>query len=491
MRGRAARSGVATGFAAAHQRARRGHSRRRDGCAARPLPGIRWTRLSSSRLSTCTRRARTRSAARSSKSPLGPGFDVPARRRARSDHRAHAHGLADQSQQPDGPEHSPRGHPAASRRRRADALVFVDEAYVDFGGGTLISDPVARAAAARRRRTDVRQSVRAGRPSRRGGDRRMPETIAPLRRVIPPYSLNVCAAAALPAAFGDTRVLRLVRRQVAESKPLLYGGFERLGVAYWKSDANFVLARFRRVAAAIAAALAARGVHVRDRSRDPGCADCLRITAGVVEHTRTVLDGARGGAVRRATIKRVTKETPISLRLALDGKGRYDVRTGIRFLDHMLELFARHGGFDLKSTPRAISTSISITRSRTSASRSAKRFGRARQPARHQPRRLFPDADGRNACGRRDRSRRPHPHRRRSAAEGPDASAISRRSSCTDFFEGFAQGARANVHVKVLYGRSSHHHVEAVFKAFARALRVACARDRRLARMLPSTKGLL
>jgi imidazoleglycerol-phosphate dehydratase len=60
-----------------------------------------------------------------------------------------------------------------------------------------------------------------------------------------------------------------------------------------------------------------------------------------------------------------------------------------------------------------------------------------------------------------------------------------------DFFEGFASAARANVHVKVLYGRSSHHQIEAVFKAFARALRVACAKDRRLAKMLPSTKGLL
>jgi imidazoleglycerol-phosphate dehydratase len=60
-----------------------------------------------------------------------------------------------------------------------------------------------------------------------------------------------------------------------------------------------------------------------------------------------------------------------------------------------------------------------------------------------------------------------------------------------DFFEGFATAARANVHVKVLYGRSSHHQIEAVFKAFARALRVACAKDRRLAKMLPSTKGLL
>ena len=60
-----------------------------------------------------------------------------------------------------------------------------------------------------------------------------------------------------------------------------------------------------------------------------------------------------------------------------------------------------------------------------------------------------------------------------------------------DFFDGFAMGARANVHVKVMYGRSNHHRIEAVFKAFGRALRVACARDRRLAKMLPSTKGLL
>jgi len=60
-----------------------------------------------------------------------------------------------------------------------------------------------------------------------------------------------------------------------------------------------------------------------------------------------------------------------------------------------------------------------------------------------------------------------------------------------DFFEGFAIGAKANVHIKVLYGRSSHHKIEAVFKAFGRALRVACAKDKRLARMLPSTKGLL
>ena len=61
----------------------------------------------------------------------------------------------------------------------------------------------------------------------------------------------------------------------------------------------------------------------------------------------------------------------------------------------------------------------------------------------------------------------------------------------TDFFEGFARGARANVHVKTMYGRSNHHKIEAIFKAFARALRVACSTDKQLAGMLPSTKGLL
>ena len=89
------------------------------------------------------------------------------------------------------------------------------------------------------------------------------------------------------------------------------------------------------------------------------------------------------------------------------------------------------------------------------------------------------DLGGRVARGRRPAGRR------------SSGSAISRPSSCTDFFEGFAQGARANVHVKVLYGRSSHHKIEAVFKAFARALRVRVRKDRQLARMLPSTKGLL
>jgi Histidinol-phosphate/aromatic aminotransferase and cobyric acid decarboxylase len=116
-----------------------------------------------------------------------------------------------------------------------------------------------------------------------------PETLAAMRRIVPPYTINACAAAALPAAMGDTTYYDWYLDQVAQSKTMIYDDFDRRGIPYWTSAANFVLARFDGGAARIAFALAARDVHVRDRSRDPGCAACLRITAGVVDHTRVFL----------------------------------------------------------------------------------------------------------------------------------------------------------------------------------------------------------
>lgn len=168
------------------------------------------------------------------------------------------------------------------------AVVFVDEAYVDFGGESLVNDAalsglphvvIGRTFAKAYGLAGIRAGAVIGHR----------DTIAKLRRVIPPYSINVCAAAALPAAFADTAHYDWYVRQVAESKGLLYRSFEAHGLEYWRSDANFVLARFPGRGGAIASALAGRGVHVRDRSRDPGCADCLRITAGVVDHTRRLL----------------------------------------------------------------------------------------------------------------------------------------------------------------------------------------------------------
>jgi imidazoleglycerol-phosphate dehydratase len=195
--------------------------------------------------------------------------------------------------------------------------------------------------------------------------------------------------------------------------------------------------------------------------------------------------------VRRASVKRVTKETAIALRLVLDGKGRYDVSTGIRFLDHMLELFTRHGGFDLKVRATGDldvdqhhtveDLGIALGEAVSAALGTRKGINRAGY--------FVMPMDEALAVVAIDLSGRIHTVvdlRVKVRMVGDLQTELVH-----DFFEGFAQGARANVHVKVLYGRSSHHHIEAAFKAFARALRVACARDRQMARMLPSTKGLL
>jgi len=173
-------------------------------------------------------------------------------------------------------------------RSASNALVFVDEAYVDFGGTTLIGDPLLqefpRIVVGR---TFAKAYGLAG--LRAGAVLGDVDTIRTLRRVIPPYSLNACAAAALPAAFADESYYEWYVGEVAQSKGILYEELDRLGITYWESDANFVLARFPGRGASVAAALGSRGVHVRDRSHDRGCADCLRITAGVVTHTREML----------------------------------------------------------------------------------------------------------------------------------------------------------------------------------------------------------
>jgi len=194
---------------------------------------------------------------------------------------------------------------------------------------------------------------------------------------------------------------------------------------------------------------------------------------------------------RAAAFDRKTRETHIKGRLVIDGQGRYDISTGIRFLDHMLELFARHGGFDL--TLRATGdldvdqhhtvedVGIALGEATLAALGTRKGINRAGY--------FVMPMDETLAVAAVDLSGRPHAVvnlKLRVQRVGDLQSELIH-----DFFDGFASAARANVHATVLYGRSSHHHVEAVFKAFARALRVACARDRRLAKMLPSTKGLL
>jgi imidazoleglycerol-phosphate dehydratase len=195
--------------------------------------------------------------------------------------------------------------------------------------------------------------------------------------------------------------------------------------------------------------------------------------------------------VRRAVIKRVTTETQIALTLVIDGKGRYDISTGIRFFDHMLELVTRHGGFDVKLRATGdldvdqhhTVEDVGIALGEAVSAALGNRRGINRAGYFVMP---MDDTLGVAAVDLSGRIHSVTDLRLKVARVGDLQSEL-----VGDFFDGFAQGARANVHVKVLYGRSSHHQVEALFKAFARALRYACSKDRRLAKVLPSTKELL
>jgi imidazoleglycerol-phosphate dehydratase len=195
--------------------------------------------------------------------------------------------------------------------------------------------------------------------------------------------------------------------------------------------------------------------------------------------------------MRKATIERTTKETDIRIALTIDGKGRHKVSTGIRFFDHMLELFAHHGGFDLELKAKG---DLDVDQHHTvedvgiglgqafaqalGSKRGILRAGYFLMPMDETLGLAAVDFSGRTAAVIDTKVK--------TRLVGDLQSEL-----VYDFFEGFARGAHANVHLKTLYGRSNHHKIEALFKAFARALRAACWRDKQMARLLPSTKGLL
>ena len=195
--------------------------------------------------------------------------------------------------------------------------------------------------------------------------------------------------------------------------------------------------------------------------------------------------------MRRGVVRRETTETRIQARLTLDGTGRARVSTGIRFLDHMLELVTRHGGLDLtlqaegdldvdqhhtvEDVGQVLGEAVAAA---LGTRRGINRAGYFVMP--------MDESLGIAAIDLGGRAHAVVDLRVRARLVGDLQTELVQ-----DFFEAFARGARANVHLKVPYGRSSHHQIEAAFKAFGRALRYACSRDRRLRRVLPSTKELL
>jgi len=195
--------------------------------------------------------------------------------------------------------------------------------------------------------------------------------------------------------------------------------------------------------------------------------------------------------MRKGAVDRVTKETSIRVRLTIEGKGHHKISTGIRFFDHMLELFANHGAFDLElradgdldvdqhHTVEDVGIALGQAFAQALGSkRGILRAGYFVMPMDETLGVVAVDFSGRAAAIVESRGR--------VRLVGDLQSEL-----VADFFDGFARGAQANVHARILYGRSNHHKIEALFKAFARAVRAACWRDKQMARLLPSTKGLL
>jgi imidazoleglycerol-phosphate dehydratase len=194
---------------------------------------------------------------------------------------------------------------------------------------------------------------------------------------------------------------------------------------------------------------------------------------------------------RTAKLQRDTKETQIGGELRIEGRGRYRISTGIRFLDHMLELFTRHGGFDLKiqaagdldvdqhHTVEDVGIVIGQLFAKALGDRRGiNRAGYFVMPMDETLAVVAVDLGGRPALVYKDRVK-------------VRLVGDLQTELVPDFFDGFVHHAGANLHAKVLYGRSSQHKLEAIFKCWARAMRYACSMDARLKDQLPSTKGLL
>lgn len=195
--------------------------------------------------------------------------------------------------------------------------------------------------------------------------------------------------------------------------------------------------------------------------------------------------------MRKAAVERITKETQIQGKLTIEGKGRYEIATGVRFLDHMLELFAKHGGFDLKLHATGdldvdqhhTVEDCGIVLGQLFAQALGDRMGINRAGYFVLP------MDETLALAAVDLGGRPY-------LVYKDLVKVVlvgdlQTELLEDFFHGFTVHAAANLHAKVMYGRSNHHKIEAIFKCFARAMKYACSKDARLKDQLPSTKGLL
>lgn len=180
---------------------------------------------------------------------------------------------------------------AIARALPGNALLFLDEAYIDFGGMSFLSQLPSHPNVVIGRTFAKAFGLAA---LRIGCVIAGSAALATVQRTLPPYSLNVCAVEGLRAAIADSAFHQWYCREVAASRDLLYAACDRFGWRYWRSDANFVLIRVGPKAAALVAAMDKRGIAIRNRSGEPGCEGCVRITTGVVEHTTRCIEALEG-----------------------------------------------------------------------------------------------------------------------------------------------------------------------------------------------------
>jgi histidinol-phosphate aminotransferase len=182
---------------------------------------------------------------------------------------------------------------AIARCAPPEAVIVVDEAYFDFCGETFLPEIDAHPNVIIGRTFAKAHGLAGLRAGCLIGD---PERLAVIRNAVPPYSLSVFAVAGWRAALRDREYLAWYRTQVDESRELMYAACKRLNLPHWKSAGNFVLINVGGVSdpGELVDALAARGILVRDRSKDPGCGGCIRITAGLVRHTEIVIEALEG-----------------------------------------------------------------------------------------------------------------------------------------------------------------------------------------------------
>ena len=263
-----------------------------------------------------------------------------------------------------------------------NTVVVIDEAYAEFSGVTVLPW-IRKYPNLFVTRTFSKAAGLAG--LRLGAAMACRESIALLRRAMPPFPVNIGALVAAEAALQERSSIRKYVKQTREIREWFAGELARLGVRTFPSAGNFLLADFGPQGPTLFKKLATQGILVRERSKDIG-PGFVRISIGTGSEMKRFVkviqkeigphfsQGTKLAMPRTATIHRKTNETEVRLKLNLDGRGKARISTGIRFFDHMLELLTRHGGFDLQLTAKRRSwMSINITPSRMLASLSAKR----------------------------------------------------------------------------------------------------------------------